>query len=104
MHDRATELLTRATDPLRPAGKPLYAGLAACERFDDPLADAWRLADRLREYRKARRVADAGGIVVSDRWPLPQIRLMDEADTSHPFYWSGFAIIGDGARPLITRR
>jgi CHAT domain-containing protein/tetratricopeptide (TPR) repeat protein len=33
-----------------------------------------------------------------------QIRLMDDADTSHPFYWSGFAIIGDGARPLITRR
>lgn len=31
-----------------------------------------------------------------------QIRLMDEADTSHPFYWSGFAIIGDGARPLIA--
>jgi CHAT domain-containing protein len=29
---------------------------------------------------------------------------MDNADTSHPFYWSGFAIIGDGARPLIARR
>lgn len=33
-----------------------------------------------------------------------QIRLMDDAETSHPFYWSGFAIIGDGARPLIDRR
>jgi len=33
-----------------------------------------------------------------------QIRLMDDAETSHPFYWSGFAIIGDGARPLIARR
>jgi len=29
---------------------------------------------------------------------------MDDAETSHPFYWSGFAIIGDGARPLIARR
>ena len=25
-----------------------------------------------------------------------QIALMDEADTSHPFYWSAFAIVGDG--------
>lgn len=30
-----------------------------------------------------------------------QIRLMDDANTSHPYYWSGFAIIGDGAKPLI---
>jgi len=49
--DDARALLERAEAPLEPYGKPLYAGLAACERFDDPLADAWRLADRLREYR-----------------------------------------------------
>jgi CHAT domain-containing protein len=30
-----------------------------------------------------------------------QRALMDAADTSHPYYWSGFAIIGDGARPVI---
>lgn len=29
-----------------------------------------------------------------------QLGLMDEADTSHPFYWSGFAIVGDGARAV----
>lgn len=29
-----------------------------------------------------------------------QIQLMDDAQTSHPFYWAGFAIVGDGARPL----
>ena len=28
--------------------------------------------------------------------------LMDEAATSHPFYWSAFAIIGDATRPLLT--
>lgn len=33
-----------------------------------------------------------------------QVKLMDDPETSHPFYWSGFAIIGDGARPLIARR
>nr|WP_255326550.1 CHAT domain-containing protein [Sphingobium sp. EM0848] len=33
-----------------------------------------------------------------------QVKLMDDPQTSHPFYWSGFAIIGDGARPLIVHR
>ena len=28
-------------------------------------------------------------------------KLMDDPETSHPFYWSGFALIGDGERPLI---
>lgn len=55
---------------------------------EDFPGNAWALwhlltaRDRLREYRKARRVADAGGIVVSDRWPLPQIRLMDGPRTT----------------------
>ena len=49
--DEARTLLERANADLEPYGKPLYAGLAALDRFDDPLADAWRLADRLREYR-----------------------------------------------------
>jgi CHAT domain-containing protein len=30
-----------------------------------------------------------------------QIALMDQPDTSHPYYWSGFSIIGDGAAVLI---
>lgn len=33
-----------------------------------------------------------------------QLPLMDDPLTSHPFYWSGFALIGDGARPLISGR
>jgi hypothetical protein len=32
---------------------------------------------------------------------MSQRKLMDEAATSHPFYWSGFATIGDGAAPVI---
>jgi hypothetical protein len=31
-----------------------------------------------------------------------QTALMDEAATSHPYYWSGFAIIGDGAMPVVS--
>jgi CHAT domain-containing protein len=27
--------------------------------------------------------------------------LMSQTDTSHPYYWAGFAVIGDAARPLL---
>ena len=42
--------------------------------------------DRHREYRRARRFASNGGLVISDRWPLPQIRFMDGSRTvgRHP--------------------
>jgi hypothetical protein len=48
---RATGLLERATSLLRPEGRPLYAGLLALGLPGDPVGDAWRLADRLREFR-----------------------------------------------------
>lgn len=31
-----------------------------------------------------------------------QQALMDDPETSHPYYWSGFAVIGDGAQVLRT--
>ena len=31
-----------------------------------------------------------------------QQQLMDQKETSHPYYWAGFAIIGDAARPLLS--
>jgi hypothetical protein len=49
--DRGLQLLHRATDGLRPEGKPLYAGLVGQGLPGAPLADAWRLGDSLREYR-----------------------------------------------------
>lgn len=48
---RARELLSRATDPLRPEGRPLFSGLRSLGLPGGPLADTWRLADQLREYR-----------------------------------------------------
>ena len=30
-----------------------------------------------------------------------QLSLMVRAETSHPYYWSGFAVVGDGAVPVI---
>ena len=69
-------------------------------------------------------VGAGGRTVVASHWPVPddynatqrlvsgllsgdgeetaaalrkaQLGLMDDADTSHPFYWSAFAIVGDG--------
>lgn len=32
-----------------------------------------------------------------------QARLMAEPATSHPYYWAGFAIIGDGAAPVLPK-
>ena len=32
-----------------------------------------------------------------------QNRMMDNPLTSHPYYWSGFAIIGDATRPVTSR-
>ena len=48
---RATELLAAAAAPLRPEGKPLFAGLQSLGLPGDPMGDMWRLADLLREYR-----------------------------------------------------
>ncbi len=39
-------------------------------------------------------------ISVGEALRQSQVRLMDAAETSHPYYWSGFAIIGDAAKPL----
>jgi hypothetical protein len=49
--ERVTELLSAAVAPLRPEGKPLFAGLKSLGLPGEPVADAWRLADLLREYR-----------------------------------------------------
>jgi CHAT domain-containing protein len=33
-----------------------------------------------------------------------QVQLMGQRETSHPYYWSGFAIIGDGAAAVIPKQ
>lgn len=61
------------------------------------------------EYRATERLisglfAASPGESTAEAMRRAELVLMDEADTSHPFYWSGFAIIGDGARPMIAGR
>jgi hypothetical protein len=77
---RATELLARAGAPLRVEGRPLYAGLLALGLPGNPVGDAWRLADRLREFRGDAHIAawtcaglDATeiGLLTELYWGLP---------------------------------
>jgi CHAT domain-containing protein len=75
-------------------------------------------------------VGAGGRMVIASHWPVPddydaterlisglfaappgtgtagalraaQRALMDDRETSHPYYWSGFAVVGDGAAPVI---
>ena len=77
-------------------------------------------------------VGAGGRLVVASHWPVPddynatqrlitglfsapagegmatalrqsQRTLMDDANTSHPFYWAAFALVGDGERPLVQK-
>ncbi|KPF79979.1 hypothetical protein IP88_01105 [alpha proteobacterium AAP81b] len=48
--------------------------------------------------------SDAGAMSVGEALRASQMRLMDRAETSHPYYWAGFAIVGDAAKPLTAAR
>ncbi|WP_282950010.1 MULTISPECIES: CHAT domain-containing protein [unclassified Sphingopyxis] len=41
------------------------------------------------------------GESVADALWATQMKLMDDKQTSHPYYWAGFAIIGDGGQALL---
>jgi CHAT domain-containing protein len=41
------------------------------------------------------------GQALADALEQSQLKLMDDARTSHPFYWAAFIILGDGAKPLV---
>lgn len=48
---------------------------------------------------------DAGpGVPLAQALDGAQQELMDDPDTSHPFYWAAFVIVGDGAKPILTNQ
>jgi hypothetical protein len=49
--ERVNELLRDVVAPLRPEGRPLYAGLRSLAMPDSPIGEMWRLGDMLREFR-----------------------------------------------------
>ena len=40
------------------------------------------------------------GVPTTEALRRAQLGLMDDADTSHPFYWAAFAVVGDGNVPV----
>lgn len=66
------------------------------------LASHWPVPD---DYDATARLVtglfEAGeGVATADALRSAQVQLMDDPATSHPFYWSAFAVVGDGAVPL----
>ncbi|MGZ3245630.1 MAG: CHAT domain-containing protein [Croceibacterium sp.] len=60
------------------------------------------------EYGATRRLFESffespSGTSIGDALLAAQRKLMDDPQTSHPFYWSGFALVGDGERPLLPK-
>jgi hypothetical protein len=74
---RVRELLARAAEPLRPEGRPLFAGLRSQAMPDTPLGAVWRLGDMLREFRGDSHTA----AWVSDGVDATEIGLLSE------LYW-----------------
>lgn len=78
--ERAVDLLQRATAPLQPAGRALFAGTLAQPLPGEPLGDLFRLGDRLREFRGDSHIAawvaegfDATeiGLLTESYWGMP---------------------------------
>lgn len=44
------------------------------------------------------------GTPAAEALRLAELRLMADPNTSHPYYWAGFALIGDGSRPIVHGR
>ncbi len=63
-----------------------------------PAPDDYDATERLMsEMFKRGRSSDIGSALrASQRF------LMDDPETSHPYYWGGFAVIGDASRPLLS--
>lgn len=70
------------------------------------LATHWPAPD---DYRATERLISGlfeapAGTPITEALREAQVKLMNEADTSHPYYWSAFALIGDGAQPVLRTR
>ncbi|MGA9747260.1 MAG: hypothetical protein WBQ50_07400 [Nocardioides sp.] len=77
--------VARSAGLLESAWASIDPRTATPEEFPGNAWALWHLftgRDRLRDYTKARREADTGGLVVTDRWPLPQIATMDGPRTT----------------------
>jgi CHAT domain-containing protein len=70
------------------------------------LASHWPAPD---EYQATERLVSglfqaSAGTSTSEGLRAAQVALMNDPNTSHPFYWAGFVLVGDGAQPLIRAK
>ncbi len=70
------------------------------------LASHWPAPD---DYQATQRLIDGlftapPGTPMAEALRVAERRLMMTPATSHPYYWAGFALIGDGARPVLRAR
>lgn len=64
-----------------------------------PAPDDYRATERLmNEMFRRGRTATLG-----EALDQSEALLMDDPETSHPYYWAGFALIGDAAKPLLRQ-
>jgi CHAT domain-containing protein len=67
------------------------------------IASHWPVPD---DYNATQRLIGGlfkatAGTPIANSLRTAQRDLMDHAETSHPYYWAGFAIIGDGSRAML---
>ena len=70
------------------------------------LASHWPAPD---EFKATERLISGlfqatGSVSIGSALATAQLGLMDDPLTSHPFYWSGFAIVGDSGRQMLSQR
>lgn len=68
------------------------------------IASHWPVPD---DYDATRRligglIAGKPGESVGDALAGAEARLMDDPQTSHPFYWAAFVVVGDAAKPAVS--
>jgi hypothetical protein len=66
------------------------------------IASHWPVPDNFNATQTLITGLFAPSASVGEALRASQLRLMEAAETSHPYYWSGFAIIGDAAKPLTS--
>jgi CHAT domain-containing protein len=67
------------------------------------IASHWPAPD---DYQATERLITAmftapRGTPISEALRQGQRRLMADPNTSHPYYWAGFSVVGDGAQPVL---
>ena len=70
------------------------------------IASHWPVPD---EYDATKRlilgmVGAPPGTPVATALRRAETALMDRPETSHPYYWAAFAVVGDGERPIVAGR